>query len=82
MPSYRDVAHALNEIAALLRFGGEVKFKVDAYEHAANVVTTLGGELAERVEEDRLREIQGIGATLSRQIQELWNTGSSSLAAP
>jgi DNA polymerase (family 10) len=79
MPSYRDVAQALNEVADLLRFGGESKFKVEAYERAAYVVTTLGGELAERVEEDRLRDIQGIGATLSRQIQELWNTGSSSL---
>jgi DNA polymerase (family 10) len=79
MPSYREVARALNEIAALLRFGGEVKFKVDAYEHAAQVVTTLGGELAERVEEDRLRDIQGIGPALSRQIQELWNTDSSEL---
>jgi DNA polymerase (family 10) len=61
----------------LLRFSGEERFKADAYEHAAHVVSSLGDELAERVEEDRLRDIQGIGAGLSRQIQELWNTGSS-----
>lgn len=79
MPSHREVAQALAEIAALLRFGGDDRFKADAYEHAAQVVSSLGDELAERVEEDRLREIQGIGAGLSRQIQEIWNTGSSAL---
>jgi DNA polymerase (family X) len=77
MPSPREVSQALAEIAALLRFSGEERFKADAYEHAAHVVSSLGDELAERVEEDRLRDIQGIGAGLSRQIQELWNTGSS-----
>ncbi len=79
MPSPRNVAESLAEIAALLRFGGEDRFKADAYERAVLVVNSLGEELAERVEEDRLREIQGIGAGLSRQIQELWNTGSSEL---
>jgi DNA polymerase (family 10) len=79
MPSPREVSQALAEIATLLRFSGEERFKADAYEHAAHVVSSLGDELAERVEEDRLRDIQGIGAGLSRQIQELWNTGSSAL---
>jgi DNA polymerase (family X) len=37
----------------------------------------MGDELGPLVEQDRLRELQGIGATLSRQIQELWNTGTS-----
>jgi DNA polymerase (family 10) len=69
----------LDEIATLLRFGGESRFKIDAYERAAQIVELLGDELAERVEEDRLREIEGIGPALSRQIQELWNTGGSAL---
>jgi DNA polymerase (family X) len=77
MPSHQEVARALDEIAALLRFGGESRFKVDAYERAVQIVASLGDELAERVEEDRLREIEGIGPALSRQIQELWNTGGS-----
>jgi DNA polymerase (family X) len=75
----QQVAHALEEIAALLRFAGERKFKVEAYERAAQVVRTLKDDLVIRVEQDRLRELQGIGPALSRQIQELWNTGSSAL---
>jgi DNA polymerase (family 10) len=77
MPSHLEVAEALDEIAVLLRFGGESKFKIEAYERAAQIVRSLGAELVERVEEDRLREIEGIGPALSRHIQELWNTGGS-----
>jgi DNA polymerase/3'-5' exonuclease PolX len=45
MPSPREVSRALAEIAALLRFSGEERFKADAYEHAAHVVSSLGEEL-------------------------------------
>jgi DNA polymerase (family X) len=74
-----DVARGLEEIAALLELSGEPKFKVRAYAHAARVVDRLGDELGPVVEQDRLRRLQGIGAVLSQQIQELWNTGSSEL---
>jgi DNA polymerase (family 10) len=72
-----QVARALEEIAGLLTFAGEGKFRVKAYEHAAEVVRTVGVELGNLVEQDRLRELEGIGSALSRQIQELWNTGGS-----
>jgi DNA polymerase (family 10) len=72
-----QVARGLEEIAALLTFSGEARFKVKAYEHAARVVKTVGNELGALVEQDRLCSLQGIGAALSRQIQELWNTGAS-----
>jgi DNA polymerase (family 10) len=62
-----------------LRFAQESKFKIDAYENAAQVVETVGDDLGGRIEQDRLRELSGIGATLARQIQELWNSGSSEL---
>jgi DNA polymerase (family 10) len=74
-----EVASALGEIAALLGLSGEARFKIKAYEHAARVTETLGDELGLLVEQDRLRSLQGIGAVLSRQIHELWNTGTSEL---
>ncbi|HVY29116.1 MAG TPA: helix-hairpin-helix domain-containing protein [Polyangiaceae bacterium] len=79
MQDAQQVYEALREIAAFLRFDGAPRFKVDAFEQGAEVVKTVGAELGARVEQDRLRELQGIGATLSRQIHELWNSGSSSL---
>ena len=77
MQSTRQVALALEELAALLEFAGESGFKVQAYTRAAEVVKTLGDELGPLVEQQRLQELSGIGPSLSRQIDELWNTGSS-----
>jgi DNA polymerase (family X) len=72
-----EVARALEEIAGLLAFAGEEKFRIKAYERAAAIVRTVGAELGNLVEQDRLTGLEGIGAALSRQIQELWNTGAS-----
>ena len=72
----RQVSNALLEMAALLEFSKAAKFKVKAYQRAAEVVATVG-DLAPLVEQGRLGDLEGIGATLSRQIDELWNTGSS-----
>jgi DNA polymerase (family 10) len=77
MQSTRQVSLALEEIAALLEFAGESRFKAQAYRRAAEVVDTLGDELGPLVEQGRLQELEGIGATLSQQLEELWNTGSS-----
>ena len=76
MQNTSQVASALREIAALLEFSQAPKFKVLAYRRAVEVVETVA-DLAPFVEQGRLVELQGIGATLSRQIEELWNTGSS-----
>ena len=76
MQNSRQVSNALRQIAALLEFAGAARFKVKAYRRAAEVVDTVV-ELAPLVEQGRLADLEGIGATLSRQIDELWNTGSS-----
>ncbi len=77
MQSARQVESELEEIAALLELGARSRFRVQAYARAAEVVHTLGGELGPLVEQGRLRELEGIGATLSLQIEEIWNTGCS-----
>lgn len=77
MQDVQRVIRGLHGLAALLSFGRQSSFKVQAYERAALVVEAVGPELATLVEQNRLRELQGIGATLAQQIQELWNTGSS-----
>lgn len=70
----RQVSSALRELAALLEFSNAPKFKVRAYQRAVEVVDTVA-DLAPLVEQGRLAELAGIGKTLSRQIEELWNTG-------
>ena len=76
MQNTRQVSDALREMAALLEFSKAPKFKIKAYRRAVEVVETVA-ELAPLVEQGRLKELEGIGATLSRQIEEVWNTGSS-----
>jgi len=71
-----QVSLALREIAALLEFAKAPKFKVKAYQRAVEVVDTVA-DLAPLVEQGRLEELAGIGASLSGQIEELWNTGHS-----
>ena len=78
MQDMAAVARGLREMAGLLRFGGQPKFKWQAYERAAHIVETVGEELAGLVEQQRLRELQGIGSSLAAQIEQLWNEGSSS----
>jgi len=76
MQDTRQVSDALREMAALLEFSDAQKFKVKAYQRAAEVVDAVV-DLAPLVEQGRLGDLEGIGVTLSRQIEELWNTGSS-----
>lgn len=72
------IALALEEIASLLELSGE-RHKARAYARGADIVATLGNELAVFVRDGRLTDIDGIGASLARQIEELWTTERSSL---
>ena len=79
MQNTREVSLGLDEIAGLLEFSGASRFKVIAYRRAAEIVNTLGGELGPLVEQRRLEELEGIGAATARQIDEIWNLGTSEL---
>ncbi|MET0284378.1 MAG: PHP domain-containing protein [Polyangiales bacterium] len=73
------VERGLEEIALLLGFSDKGRFKAQAYERGAEVVGALSFELGAVIERGRLTDIEGIGASLSKQILELWSTGSSAL---
>jgi DNA polymerase (family 10) len=75
----RQVALALDEIAAWLDFSGAPRFKSRAYERGARIVEASADQLGSLVEQNRLADIEGIGPSLSQVIQELWNSGESRL---
>ncbi|HEY6881507.1 MAG TPA: PHP domain-containing protein [Polyangiales bacterium] len=79
MGDAKVVEQGLEEIALLLGFSQQGRFKAQAYERGAEVVAGLSFELGAVIERGRLTEIEGIGASLSKQILELWNTGRSTL---
>jgi DNA polymerase (family X) len=79
MRNAKVVEQGLEEIALLLGFSDQGRFKAHAYERGAEVVAGLAFELGPVIERGRLTDIEGIGVSLSKQILELWNTGRSEL---
>ncbi|MEY4514682.1 MAG: hypothetical protein RLZZ450_6804 [Pseudomonadota bacterium] len=75
----KTVERALEDIAVLLSFSAQGRFKAQAYERGAEIVAALSFELGPVLEAGRLTDIEGIGASLSKQIVELWNRGTSEL---
>jgi DNA polymerase (family 10) len=70
------VAGALREMGRLLEARGESSFRVRAYERGARAVEGVA-DLGRLVDEDRLREVPGIGPALASAIAELHRTGRS-----
>jgi DNA polymerase (family 10) len=71
----RDVAQAMNRIAALLDIKGEMVYKILAYRRAAENILNLGRDINEIHREGKLGEIPGVGKALSEKIAELLTTG-------
>jgi len=61
------VANALREMGRLLEARGESPFRVKAYERGARAIEGVA-DLAALVEQDRLREVPGIGPVLAAAI--------------
>ncbi len=59
----------------MLELAGANRFKVRAYENGAKALLAFSGDLTEAIRSGRLREIPGIGATISANIQTLAATG-------
>ena len=72
----RQVARVLEEMAAMLEIKGENPFKIRAYENGARAVLGMQEDLGEAVRTGTLRQVQGIGAGLSANIEALVRTGS------
>jgi DNA polymerase (family X) len=71
----RDVANAMNRIAALLDIKGEMVYKILAYRRAAENIMNLSRDINEIHREGKLGEIPGVGKALSEKIAELLTTG-------
>lgn len=69
------IAKVFQDMADLLELRGENPFKIRAYQKAARTIESLPVELAQLMEEGRLREIPGVGEAISKKITELLTTG-------
>ncbi len=70
-----EIARVFSDIADLLELKGENQFKIRAYQKAVRSIEHLPVEMEQLVNEDRLREITGVGEAIARKITELVATG-------
>ena len=73
----KDLIIHLNEMADLLEFLGENKFKINAYKNGANSIKHLEDDLEVMIAENRLKDVPGIGKGLQNIIQEFYDNGYS-----
>ncbi len=71
----QEIARAFSEIADLLELKGENPFRIRAYRKAAQNIESLSREI-EKLSEDELTAIPGIGKDLAGKIQEYLSRGS------
>lgn len=74
-----EIVAALKEIAQLLKLESSDPYRTRAYAKAAQALAEFGGDLNEMINKKRLTEISGIGQSLAGVIEELSQTGRSSL---
>ncbi|RJP27441.1 MAG: DNA polymerase/3'-5' exonuclease PolX [Actinobacteria bacterium] len=72
------LAEAFEALAELSEIKGEVRFKVNAYHRAAEMVRSHGNELLEIDDVKGLRKYPGIGEGIAKKILEYKETGSIS----
>jgi DNA polymerase (family X) len=74
-----EIAAALQEISLLLKLLGQDQFRSRAYLRASQAVAGVDGDFGELVRRKRLTEIKGIGGSLAGVIEDLFNTGHSTV---
>ena len=80
MGDRKRVEDGLAQIASLFGLSGRDGWKAAAYERGAEIVRALGDDQLEAmISADRLRDIDGIGPSLAKQIGALWRDGRSEL---
>lgn len=73
-----ELVRAFEEMAELSDIKGEVRFKVNAYHRAAEVVREHGEELLQLDDVKELRKYRGIGEGIAKKILEFKRTGTIS----
>ncbi|MHC1579414.1 MAG: helix-hairpin-helix domain-containing protein, partial [Candidatus Alkanophagales archaeon] len=70
-----EVAAVFDEIADILELKGDNPFKIRAYRNAARVIESLTQDVSELARRGELTRIPGIGAAISKKIDEILRTG-------
>lgn len=72
-----EIAQLLRKVATAYQILDENRFRIIAYERAADSIEHLIRELKEYWYEKKLDEVPGVGATISQHLDEVFRTGTS-----
>ncbi|MBI4225665.1 hypothetical protein HY612_00980, partial [Candidatus Roizmanbacteria bacterium] len=75
--SNKEIGQILRSIAAVYLLTGVNRFRIIAYEKAADSVEHLTRELRDVWQEGKLLEIPGIGSSIGAHLEEYFKTGRS-----
>ena len=78
MPSKKEIANHLKEIANLLDFNDANKFKVSAFKNGANALNTTNENIEQHIKNKTITQIKGIGKGIGQAIYEFDENGESS----
>jgi DNA polymerase (family 10) len=70
-----EIIKVLSDIADLLELKGENQFKIRAYHKVVRSIKYLPVEVEQLVNENRLKEVPGVGEAITKKITELITTG-------
>ncbi|MEO1022577.1 MAG: DNA polymerase/3'-5' exonuclease PolX [Bacteroidota bacterium] len=76
MPTNQDIARTLREVSQLMQLAGENRFKVIAFDKAAQTIDGLTEPLTGYIEQRTLTDIKGIGKSIAEDIYVFSETGS------
>src|SRR4030042_4865314 len=74
-----EIANLLRAVASSYQIEDkeENKFKIIAYERAADAIEHLSSEAKDFYDEDKLNEIPGVGKSISTYLSEIFTSGKS-----
>lgn len=78
MPDKTKIIKLLKELADMMEFVGENKFKINAFRFGANAIRSVESDIEEMISEKKLDQIKGIGKGLQSVIYEFADMGRSS----
>ena len=70
-----EIANIFRDIASLLEKKKENWFKILAYRKVAEEIEKLTVDLSRLADDDKLREIPGVGEAIEKKITEMLTTG-------
>ncbi len=70
-----EIAQLLRKVAAAYQILNENRFKIIAYERAADSVEHLTSEVKDLWDDGKLKDIPGVGETLQKHLDDLFKTG-------